>query len=262
MKNWEKFEKDCTDYLNQKFGQYAVFRHQGGADSTVADILVQAENGENFYIDAKNCPAQCGQFVLLPDLKSNTFKYSPKNATPFNPYAESIMNYMNSNFHTFLQAGTAGLDIQIENSRQVFSGWVIDTYQSKGVAFFISNQFTLVPIQQFSDYFDVTAKYRIKRSGSSQVGKSRISAVLKHIFAQDFGVADFRIDEGKLFISSPHDLHDRRFELQGKEYLFSRRGCEYELRRLSNTYNANVIFSIQLRSTVGLSDADFIRFLT
>ena len=40
MAIWEEFEIQCTDYLNNRFGAYARFFHQGGADSTVPDILV------------------------------------------------------------------------------------------------------------------------------------------------------------------------------------------------------------------------------
>jgi len=43
--------------------------------------------------------------------------------------------------------------------------------------------------------------------------------------------------------------------------MFSLRGNEYELRKLSNTYNANVIFSIKQKSSRGLNDEDFIRYL-
>ncbi len=45
MALWEEFEIQCTDYLNDKFGCYAIFSHQGGTDSTVPDILVQTKNG-------------------------------------------------------------------------------------------------------------------------------------------------------------------------------------------------------------------------
>jgi hypothetical protein len=38
MADWEDFELQCTNYLNKKFGLYADFTHQGGADSTVPDI--------------------------------------------------------------------------------------------------------------------------------------------------------------------------------------------------------------------------------
>ena len=40
MAIWEEFEIQCTDFLNNRFGAYAKFFHQGGADSTVPDILV------------------------------------------------------------------------------------------------------------------------------------------------------------------------------------------------------------------------------
>ena len=69
MERWEEFEIQCTEYLNQKFGAYANFIHQGGANSTVSDILVHTNTGNSFYMDVKHSPAQCGQFVLLPDLR-------------------------------------------------------------------------------------------------------------------------------------------------------------------------------------------------
>lgn len=58
MARWEGFEIQCTDYLNRRFGAYARFIHQGGADSTVPDILVETKGGKSFYIDAKHSPAQ------------------------------------------------------------------------------------------------------------------------------------------------------------------------------------------------------------
>ena len=71
-----------------------------------------------------------------------------------------------------------------------------------------------------------------------------------------------RIDGDKLFIESNTSLHNTRFILQQYEYMFSQRGDEYEIRKLSNTYNANVIFSIKQKNrTAGLSDTEFINHL-
>lgn len=119
MAIWEKFEIQCTDYLNRKFGTYARFIHQGGADSTVSDILVETKRGKSFYIDVKHSPAQCGQFVLLPDLETCTFKYSRQNVNPINRYAEIIIDYMNEDFDAFREAGTAGKDINMRNGEAV-----------------------------------------------------------------------------------------------------------------------------------------------
>lgn len=101
MADWMDFEIDCTDYLNDRFRSYAHFIHQGGADSTVPDILVETKHGNSFYMDAKHSPAQCGQFVLLPNLSSRTFEYSQKNVNHINIYAEKIIAHMNSQFDEF-----------------------------------------------------------------------------------------------------------------------------------------------------------------
>ncbi|MCQ2386693.1 MAG: hypothetical protein MJ078_08535, partial [Clostridia bacterium] len=69
MTVWEKFEYQCTDYLRKTFGQIADFIHQGGTDSTTPDILVCRPDGCRYYFEAKHCPAQCGQFVLIPNLQ-------------------------------------------------------------------------------------------------------------------------------------------------------------------------------------------------
>lgn len=258
---WEEFEVQCTNYLNNKFGCYASFFHQGGSDSTVPDILVKTNTGKSFYIDAKHSPAQCGQFVLLPDLDTYTFKYSRQNINHINKYAKIIMDYMNQDFDAFREAGTAGKDINIPNGSNIFASWIIQTYQKKGTEFFITNGYTLLPIKQFSYYFEVTAKYRIKRSGSGNVGKNRINLVMNYIVAHNYAITNSRVNGNKLFVSTSRNLHNLRFILQGDEYMFSLRGNEYELRKLSNTYNANVIFSIRQKSSQGMRDEDFICFL-
>lgn len=261
MAIWEEFEIQCTDFLNNRFGAYARFIHQGGADSTVPDILVNTYCSNSFYIDAKHSPAQCGQFVLLPDLETRTFEYSHLNVNRINRFAEMIMSYMNEDFDEFREAGTAGKDIDMPNGSDIFASWIIQTYKGKGTEFFITNNYTILPIEHFRDYFDVTAKYRIKRSGSGNVGKSRLKPVIDYIESHDYIITDIRTDGDKLFIVSPQQLHNNRFILRGIEYMFSLRGNKYELRKLSNTYNANVIFSIKQKSSQGMSDEDFIRFL-
>ena len=262
MAVWEKFEADCTSYLNSKFGSYATFTHEGGSDSTVPDIKVNTKSGRVFYIDVKHCPAQCGQFVLLPDLETRTFAYSRLNATSMNAYAKMIMDHMNLSFEEFKEAGTSGKDIVMQNGPSIFADWIIQTYKNKGAEYFITNDYAIVPVDRFLDFFTVNAKYRIKRSGSSSVGKSKMSSVIRHIQNGNYGVTGVRQDGGKLFVASPRNIHNTRFIMDGTEYMFSARGSEYEIRKLSNTFNANVIFSIDLKTTRGsLSEADFIRFL-
>ncbi len=261
MASWEQFEEDCANYLQRVYGRFANFKRVGGSDSTIPDIRVTTSKG-TFYIEVKESQAQCGQFVLLPDLNTRTFTYSPLNKTPINKYSSMIMEHMNAAFDEYREAGTAGRAIVMPNDQEIFSGWIISAYREKGALFVITDNYVLIPIEQFKDFFNISATYRIKRSGSASVGKSRIDRVANTIRNFDFVITDITAEDDKLFISSPVNCHDMRFLLDGTEYMLSRRGAEYEVRRLSNTYNANVIFSIEFRSGMpGIADQDFIAFL-
>lgn len=245
MTTWEDFEIKCTNYLNQHFGKYAKFTHQGGADSTKPDILVTTNSGKTFYIEAKHIPAQCGQFVLLPNIVTRTFDYSSKNVNQINEYAKKIMQYMDLSFDEYRDAGTTGKDIDMPNGFDIFANWIVKIYKDKGVKFFITNDYTIIPIENFSNHFNISAKYRIKRSGSGDVGKSNLNLVTDYILSKNYGVSNYHSDNAKLFVESNKPLHNQRFVLQDYEYMFSLRNSEYEIRKLSNTYNANVIFSIE-----------------
>lgn len=262
MAIWEDFEIQCTNHLNEKYYKNATFTHEGGSDSTVPDIRVNTKSGKVFFIDAKHSPAQCGQFVLLPDIPTRSFIYSPLNSNRINVYAQKIMDHMNTQFEEFKEAGTAGKDIIMSKGSDIFSNWIIQAYQAKGTRYFITNNYTILPIERFQEYFNVTAKYRVKRSGSSNVGKNNITFVLDYINSHDYLIKSTRIDGTKLFVVSNEQLHNQRFILGGYEYMFSLRNDEYEIRKLSNTFNANVIFSIELKtSKAGLSPEEFIHEL-
>lgn len=265
MTVWEDFELKCTDYLNQQFGKYASFMHQGGTDSTVPDILVKTLSGKIFYIDAKHSPAQCGQFVLLPNIQTNSFTYSMQNTTPLNDWSKMIILHMNQAFDEYREAGTTGKDIIFADAQKIFANWIIESYKRKNVMYFITNDFTILPIEQFADYFEISAKYRIKRSGSSSVGKNRIAAytqLLSDNKKQLFEITSTRTDGNKLYVSSDKELHNLRFKDDTYEYMFSIRNNEYEVRKLSNTYNANVIFSIKFKNKSGISNNEFINCLS
>lgn len=260
MAIWKNFEVECTNYLKKTYGAYANFTHKGGADSTVPDINVETDHC-SFYIEVKHSPAQCGQFVLLPDISTRTFEYSPHNINQINPYAKEIIEHMNKSFDQFRNAGTTGKDIILPNDQDIFSKWIIEIYKKKGVRFLITNNQILLPIEHIKEYFDISAKYRIKRSGSSNVGRSSIPTVKEYLL-RDYIVQDTRIDGDKLFIISHETYHNKRFILRDFEYMFSLRNHEYEIRKLSNTYNANVIFSIKLKDgKLGMSPEEFISIL-
>lgn len=135
---------------------------------------------------------------MLPDIASSTFIYSRLNTTPINTYAKQIIEHMNAQFDEFKEAGTAGKDIVMNNGSEIFSNWIIDSYRNKGARYFITNNYTILPVERFSEYFNVSAKYRVKRSGSSHVGKSNISNVLNYIKSNGYNIESSRTDAGKL----------------------------------------------------------------
>lgn len=263
MANWENFEWACTEYLNIRFGYYAKFIHQGGADSTVPDILATTKKGNSFYIEAKLSPAQCGQFVLLPDIKTKTFRYSDRNKSDINKYSSAIIAYMNKHFDKYREAGTKGESINMLNATEIFASWVMQTYRDKGVKFIITNNYTIFPLEKFNEYFTVTATYRVKRSGSKDVGKRLMHDVAEFLRTSSYNIISFQKDNNKLYVASALKLDNKRFMLGDYEYMLAKRNELYEVRKLSNTYNANVIFSIELKpDATGITDMDFIAHLS
>ena len=164
MTNWKEFEEQCTNYLNQEFCDFATFIPMGSSDSTVSDILVKTNTNKTFYIEVKHSPAQCGQFVLLPDIKTQKFVYSSDNKNENNQFAKQIITFMNKDFNVFKEAGTAGKEISFNNCKNIFSDWIKLIYTKKNVKFFISNNYNIIPVQDFNDFFNISATYRVKRS--------------------------------------------------------------------------------------------------
>lgn len=261
MNVWEDFEIRCTDFLKHNFNDYATFTHLGESDSTVPDIKVNTKKNKTFYIEAKHSPAQCGQFVLLPNIKSQSFDYSKLNVAPLNEYSQAIIDYMNNEFEDFKETGTAGKNIEIKDGVNIFANWIIKFYKDKNVKFIITNNNILIPIENIKEFFNISAKYRIKRSGSSSVG-SKYSESLKTYINENFDTTKIEVESDKMFVTSSIQLHNKRFILNGIEYMFSLRENRYEIRKLSNTFNANVIFSITLKSgKQGIDIKNFILYL-
>lgn len=266
MSKWEKFEKDCTEYLNHKFGKYAEFLHRGGSDSNVSDIHAETKTNKNFYIEAKHSPAQCGQFVVRCDIKNRIFKYSARKSVPINQYSQKIIDHMQQHFDDFCNASTAGKQIIMDNSEEIFAQWIIKKYTDNGTKYFIANNYIIFPVEDFTKYFEVSAVYRIKKSGSSNVGKKSAPVFSKLLSENEFAkysITSIRIAENKVFVESSKNIHNEKFFYKGHEFMFSERESEYEIRKLSKTFNANVIFSVKLKKSIpaGISEERFIALL-
>lgn len=215
MKEWEKFEKDCVEFLNDKFKDYATFVHQGGSDWTIPDIKVSPKiGGDSFYIEVKKSPAQCGQFVLLPG-DGNTFVFSDKTKSKNNADVQKIIAHMEQEFKKFSKVATESGDekIEFEGAEQVFINWIINYYKTKDVKFFITNGHALIPIDQFGNYFKVTATYRKKKSGSGKPTKKNFKD-LKTYVKKEHSVSEMtQQDDSTVIVNSCEDLDGKKFIL-------------------------------------------------
>ena len=163
----------------------------------------------SFSIDVKLCPAQCGQFVLIPNRDENHFEYG-KNKLKHSKYTDVILDYMNDHFDEFCDAGTKGKEIDL--SSDILFGWIKETYLNKGVLFFMPNE-SIIPIDRIDQHFDVSAVYRVKKSGSGSVNNKEKETII--------GMYPGLYETGKKLFSTKYH---NDFEMDGRTFIFADRG--------------------------------------
>ena len=256
MSNWKDFEDKCADYLNKTYGDYANFIHHGVNNSRITDIEVVAKNGLHFWMEVKESQAQCGQFVLLPC--NGKFVFSEQNKSSENKYTDEIMRYMNQNFNYFMEIDTSGKKID-SLPKEIFYGWILDYYRNKCVEFFITKaeDFIIFPINAFPKYFDVSAKYRVKKSGSSNPSLSDYNEIRGLL-----GEIDAPIIKKENYVNIKTSLISDKTKLIGNKHSFFFRDNHdgtFRVTKTSNTANANVIFSIKLKEIQEPTDLEIFK---
>ena len=251
----EEFEIKCYEFLKKKYGNdIIVFNREGGMDSTKSDIAVKIKGSTVFNIEVKDSNAQSGQFVLVPNETNKTFIFSSKNKSQENEMTKMIIDYINSDFNVFCNAGTAGKALDIDSS--IFSNWIINHYADKKVKYIISylNDFVIIPIRKFSEYFEISSTFRVKKSGSAKPSQKDISAIIEKI-KEKYSLCSFSSNDDHQFVEIKESVVDKKFVIGDYTYFLSEKMPHlYEIRRLSNTNNMNVIFSIKLIKSQVLSD--------
>lgn len=246
MENWEIFEQNAVNFLNGKFGNLCKFVGSGGHNSAEPDILVYKKDKVIFHIESKSPVAQCGQFVLTPNFRTLKFEFSKQNHSSAE-LAVDILSYMNKNFKKFCTSSTRGENIELPE--KIMFDWVIKYYSKiKGTKYFITqynNNYIICNIKNLSNYFRISSKYRIKKSGSSVPSYNNIEEIISIVKQEKIKInKNPEINNGECIIYV--DCDKTKFILSGSNYRyqFNKVGNRYNIRRLSNTSNANVIFSI------------------
>lgn len=250
MASWQENEEQCFNYLVKKYPN-KHFTKEGESDSTKPDIGVLSESHGKFYVEVKSMQSQCGQFVLFPNSKTRKFEFSKGNDSKENAFTDKIIAAMNADFDSF-KPSTAGTDIDIDQS--IMFNWIKNEYKEKGARFFITqdaSSFIIFPIEKLDSYFNVSGKYRIKKSGSRPAAKSNFDFIAAILKKKGITIKAFNFVGDKLILKSVSCLNDERFTIGNYDFMLSEKSAgTYEVRKLSNTNNANVIFSITLKPGV------------
>ncbi|WP_394887519.1 PDDEXK family nuclease [Clostridium butyricum] len=260
MSNWKLSEDECTKYLNDNFGNETIkFEGVGKSNSTLSDIKVLKNGNLLFYIEAKMDIAQSGQFVLLKE--NNEFVYSNRNTTPLDTFSEIILNYINENFNYYKDVDTSCLDINLP--QYIFNSWIIKHYELKNVKYLITDlgyDKVIFPINKFGEYFSITSGFRTKTSGSSDLPNSHVDIVKKYLAENLLINSTFSIQkEDKhyfLYLSTPITISDPfKFVINSTRYMLRFDSPnKYIIKKLSNTKNPNVIFSIKFNGKCNTHD--------
>lgn len=258
--SWKEFEEKCFNYLQSTY-KNVKFNLIGGSNSKISDIKVI---DKDFFIEIKSPRSQCGQFVVLPN--GDQFKYSERNIITENEYSNFIINYMNDNFSTFydvIKKRYGSVNIYVDN--YILVNWIINFYKTKKVKYFITKKednYIIFPLEKINNYFNIKAVYRKKTSGSSCLPCIDVPAI--RIFFENMKIK-FKLEElgsnKQWIIITEHALKDKKIVINKVRYQFKKyKDNIYIIRKLSNTNNHNVIFSINLIKNYQ-EEEDLISFL-
>lgn len=257
MENWQICEAECLQYLKKNFSDSKYdFEAEGGSDSTKSDILLTKSGIAIFYIESKMKQAQCGQFVAFPNTDTNSFEYSKANAYSKNIQSTVILDKMAENFDKYKNPSTNGIELVMDKS--YFYSWIYEFYKGKGVKYFIiekevgsknlsQNNFIIFPIEHFHKYFDVTALYRRKKSGSSNPTEHDYTEIKKAAVSEGFAIKNIYKNGKYVFVNMNAEPITYKIigEIHTYQYKPETNGI-FKVTKLSNTSNPNVIFSISL----------------
>ncbi|SEQ47127.1 hypothetical protein SAMN05216232_2532 [Virgibacillus subterraneus] len=261
MKDWEKFEVESTEYLNEQFKHIPVsFVQEGGYNSYSSDIGVKNKGGKTlFSVEAKYSPCQSGQFVVKEE--QSTYKLTQDSMSENSKYTREIIDQLNDNFASYSPKGQNAIDIESKNEN--LANWIKEHYKDKESYFVISSTKlqdfkAIVPIDDIDKYFDVSACIRRKRSGTSHISQKRKEESVRQLkeHYEHFNLNVINVTEEKkgterrtLIEFDEKVTFDRSDLYFGDDFFLSPKPNTdvYYVKTRAKTNNLNVIFSLQYK---------------
>ena len=196
--------------------------------------------------------AQAGQFVVNDTGSGFEFSSMNRDASLANSKdVKKIIQYMTDNYQTYSNPGSRGVSIPPFDDKELFANCIATHNSDKNVKYVMTSEkgnlsnYIIFPsnAENLLHYFNITAKYRVKRSGSHRVPKSKVDDVLAGI-RQKYNDASLN-EDGTVTIQDV-DFKFDRIELNDNMTVMLRKIGDnvYTMRLRSNTANANVIFSL------------------
>lgn len=262
--SWEELENKCYKYLKQKYGQNTIIEPYGKSDSTKADIKIITAANIEFFIEVKAKNSQCCQFVLFPNNDTKSFEFSKRNKVPLSDHCQSIISHMNERYEKYCCVGKKGIPVNVSSS--TLYGLVNDFYSQKNVRFFMTEGTDLLifPSTSFANYFNIEAFYRKKTSGSTEPKEaSDTFEIVQGLNENDIlGIIEYKSVNEKIrcFLHTDINIKNRKIICKKHTYQFADNNNSktlskskyyvFEVRRLSNTCNPNIICQLSLKKTI------------
>ena len=259
LQKWEVFQNEATDFLSGYFNIHCSM--EGGFDATTSEITARNVDQVLTTIEAKFCPAQAGQIILLNDGKRFTFSEKSKNSS--NSYTQEIIQYLNDNYTSF--QGTKSATIPVTNiSYSTLFKWVKTIYSEKNVEWIIaSKEFCnltaddtlLAPLSKIENYFNISIVFRRKKTGND------------HIPGKD--LLDFQAEMDLLNLNYQIKRTNNRYLLTlntkvtnfniGTKYLLSmtNQDCQYYIKKRDMNTNPNIVFQLNLKDNTEFQSERF-----
>jgi len=167
---------------------------------------------------------------------------------------------MNQNFSVYKDPGTKGAELFV--SKDILSRWVKEYYDQKKVKFFITNldkNYIITSLESVEKSYDITACYRVKRSGSSNVAQKDRRELEKYL--SSYGKTSWDSVKKTLYFHSADVSHGScKFSINGNNYQLSPKVNKFEVRKLSSTDNANIILTLRIKQGITQCPAEIETF--
>jgi len=173
LQKWEIFQNEATEFLSNHFDMHCSM--EGGFDATTSEITARNTDQVITTIEAKFCPAQAGQIILLSDGEKFTFSTKSKNTS--NTYTQDIIKYLNDNFESFQGTNSATIPITSISFSTLYK-WVKAVYSEKNVEWIIASKefcnlsaedLLFVPLEEIENYLDISITFRRKKTGNDHI---------------------------------------------------------------------------------------------